>query len=640
MTYEDGRTFVTGTDEGFVAGPGAYLYADLYVGEGYDAAKEPVGWMEPVYRNPQWKPVLVKDYGYEQLQGTSDEPAACLRLQTPVQILHSPKGEMILDVGENISGYVSVTGTLRKGDRITLEYCEVLDKEGNFLRNIMGQNKNQTDVYIAGKDGEFSYCPKFTFHGFQYVKVTGLEQASVENFQVHVLGSNLERTGTFSCSDPRLNQLQKNIFRSQQGNMLYVPTDCPQREKAGWTGDMQAYAPTACYLMDVEAFLQKWLVNMQLEQTKDGRIPDVIPDIPSNQLISFGTEQCSSGWGDACVIVPYRLYQAYGTRQILQDNYSMMLQWMRYVERKAATEVPDGYDTSNIEGMEHQKYLWNTGFHYGDWLQPSLLKGGKEPTYGAEITKELVAPAMFAYTTRLMIEISSVLGYQEQEAHFRFLNQKIKEAFTHEYLLENGRLKLDYQGIYVLALQMELVPVESREGLVNRLVELIHENNGCLDTGFLSMPFLLDVLYDNGKQDEAYKLLYQEKCPSWLYEIKQGANTIWESWNNILEDGTRTNSSYNHFAFGCVGDFMYRRILGLQIVTPGYQKIRICPDLTCGLTWAKGNFESIYGLISIYWEQQDDKAVLKVQIPPGVSAEVIFGGQTRQVSSGKYEFTK
>lgn len=639
LEYEDGTVFVIGTDEAFTAGPGAYLYADLYVGEGYDASKEPTGWMEPGYQNPEWKPVLVKDYGYRQLRGTADEPAACIRIRKPKEVLCSPKGEMILNVGENISGYVSVTGILKAGEKIILEYCEVLDKEGNFLRNILGQNKNQTDVYIAGYDGFFSYCPKFTFHGFQYVKVTGLSHVSVDSFQVHVLASDLERTGTFVCSDARFNQLQENIFRSQQGNMLYIPTDCPQREKAGWTGDMQAYTPTAAYLMDVEAFLEKWLANMRLEQTEDGRIPDVIPDIPSNRLISANEEHCSSGWGDACVIVPYRLYQVYGNKKILRDNYQMMLRWMVYVEHKAATELPKGYDISDTTGRAYQKYLWNTGFHYGDWLQPSLLRGGKAtPEEGAEITKELVAPAMFAYTTELMEEISTELGDTVQAEHFRFLNGKIREAFAHEYLMEDGRLKLDYQGIYVLALRMGLVPKEKRESLVERLVQLIEENNGCLDTGFLSMPFLLDVLYENGRQEEAYRLLYQEKCPSWLYEIKQGANTIWESWNNILEDGTRSSSSYNHFAFGCVGDFMYRRILGLNIAAPGYKKVRIAPDLNCGLEWASGSFESVYGRICIEWEQGEGKAILKTEIPPCVQAEIVFGGRTYEVGSGKHWF--
>ena len=640
VEYEDGSSEIFGTDESWRAGAGAYMYADLFVGEGYDASKEPEGWMEHGYVNDDWKPVLIRDYGYSQLKGRTDEPAACVRIQKPKALFCSPKGELILDVGENISGYISLSGMAKAGTKIKLEHGEVLDKEGNFQHNILGQNKNQTDVYIAGKDGIFSYCPKFTFHGFQYVRITGFDEARLEDFTVHVLATDMERTGEFQCSDPRLNQLQENIFRSQQGNMLYVPTDCPQREKAGWTGDMQAYAPTAAYLMDVDAFLEKWLANMRLEQLEDGRIPDVIPDIPSNRLISPNKEHCSSGWGDACVIIPYRLYQAYGDIRILRDNYQMMLKWMKYIENKAAAEVPEGYDTSNAEGMKYQKYLWNTGFHYGDWLIPSLSGEGKSPEEGAELTKELVAPAMYAYTTSLMKEISHVLKETEQEAHFTILNEKIKEAYTHEYLLPDGKLKTDYQGMYVLALQMGLIPVNHREAILARLLRLIEENDGCLDTGFLSMPFLLDVLCDNGRSDKAYDLLYQEKCPSWLYEIRQGANTIWESWNNILEDGTRRDASYNHFAFGCVGDFMYRRILGLNIKEAGYKKMRIAPDLTCRLDWAEGSHETVYGKVWIHWEKEDDKAVLIVEIPPNTEAEVEFAGKVRQVQSGRHIFMK
>ena len=640
VEYEDGSSEIFGTDESWRAGTGAYMYADLFVGEGYDASKEPEGWMEPGYVNNDWKPVLIRDYGYSQLKGRTDEPAACVRIQKPKALFRSPKGELILDVGENISGYISFSSMAETGTKIKLEHGEVLDKEGNFQHNILGQNKNQTDVYIAGKDGMFSYCPKFTFHGFQYVRITGFDEARLEDFKVHVLATDMERTGEFRCSDPRLNQLQENIFRSQQGNMLYVPTDCPQREKAGWTGDMQAYAPTAAYLMDVEAFLEKWLANMRLEQLEDGRIPDVIPDIPSNRLISPNKEHCSSGWGDACVIIPYRLYQAYGDIRILHDNYPMMLRWMAYIENKAATEVPEGYDTSNTEGMKYQKYLWNTGFHYGDWLIPSLSGKGSSPEEGAELTKELVAPAMYAYTTSLMKEISHALKETEQEAHFTDLNEKIKEAYAHEYLLPDGKLKIDYQGMYVLALQMGLIPVNHREAILARLLQLIEENDGCLDTGFLSMPFLLDVLCDNGRTDKAYDLLYQEKCPSWLYEIRQGANTIWESWNNILEDGTRRDTSYNHFAFGCVGDFMYRRILGLNIKEAGYKKMRIAPALNCRLDWAEGSHETVYGKVWIHWEKEDDKAVLIVEIPPNTEAEVEFAGKVSQVPSGRHIFVK
>ena len=637
ITYEDGSQEVLGTDEQFMAGKGAYMYADLFVGEGYDEGKSPVGWMDPGFSCAEWKPVICKDYGTSHLKGSADEGAAFIRMQDPANIQYSPKGELMIDVGENIAGVLAIEGVAQKGDRITLEYSEVLDQNGNFQRNIMGQNKNQTDVFVAGKDGSFTFLPYFTYHGFQFVRITGIQKEQLLKVKVCVLASNLDKTGDFICSNFKLNQLQKNIFRSQQGNMLYVPTDCPQRERAGWTGDMQIYAPTAVFLMDMEGFLRKWLENMRLEQLKDGQIPHVIPNIPSNMQVVKTKECCSSGWGDACVIVPYRLYQAYGDIEILRENYSMMQKWMRYIEKKAGEETPQDYGTGTPESKERQKYLWNTGFHFGDWLIPSLTKkGASEHMKGAEMTKELVAPAMWAYTTKLMAEISKVLNDKDSYIHYKELRKKICCAYEQEYLLEDGRFKADFQGVYVLALAMDLVSAERKELVLKRLMELIKENQGCLDTGFLSMPFLLDVLCENGKSAEAYSLLYQEKCPSWFYEINKGANTIWESWNNIKENGERGNASYNHFAFGCIGDFIYRRILGVQRTEPGYRKIRIQPDFSCGLEWACGRYESIYGTISVSWSKLREKIVLDIELPPGVTADISAGNIRCQRESGRY----
>jgi len=638
IEYEDGMREVIGSDDSFTAGTGAYIYADLFVGEGYDASKEPIGWMDPGYSNPGWKRVLTGHYGYENLRGSADEPAAFLRVNGIARLFTTPKGELVADAGENVAGFLAVRGRVRKGSRVSLEYTEVLDAEGNFLKNIIGQNKNQTDVYIADRDGVFEYCPAFTFHGFQYVRITGLEEIHPEDIQVCVLGSRMERTGWFVSDHEKLNRLMQNICRSQQGNMLYVPTDCPQREKSGFTGDMQVYAPTAAILMDVEAFLRKWLVNCRYAQYPDGQVPNTVPDVPSFRLIN-GDVHCSAGWGDACVIVPYRLYRAYGDIRILRDNYEMMRRWMTYVEDQAAKGIPESCaDPTDIQ-KEHQKYLWNTGFHFGDWLVPSLSRDGvANPMEGAEMTKELVASGVFAYTTSLMQEISELVGDAAGAAHYRFLNGKIREAFAAEYIVGKGRLKTDLQGMYVLALQMKLIPREQIPDMVHRLVELIDEAGGCLDTGFVSMPFLLDTLYDHGKKEEAFSLLFQEKCPSWLYEVNMGANTIWESWTNIAPDGTRNNSSYNHFAFGCVADFIYRRILGINMIEPGYKKVRICPDISCGLHWVKGKQETIYGCICAEWEAGEKDASLTIEIPPDVTAEVDFAGIHSVVGSGTYHF--
>lgn len=641
VEYKDGTSEIFCSDENFKWNTGAYLYADIFIGEKYDANHELKGYRSPIFDDSDWKPVVIKEYDYSHLTGPMGISAVVLREQKPKALLKTPAGESVVDVGENIVGFVEFTLTGKKGDTVSLEYSEILDEQGNFRQNITGQNKNQKDYYVFGEDGPATYRPKFTFHGFQYVKIVGAANAGCDDFTVIIIGSDLEKTGSFTCSDDRLNRLQENIFRSQQGNMLYIPTDCPQREKAGWTGDIQVYMPTACYNMDVEGFMRKWLYDMRLEQLEDGQIPNVIPDIPSNKYIRNLKSKhiCSSGWGDACVIVPYRLYETYGDLEILKENYEMMLKWMSYVENQAATSFPEGYESMPTERKIWQKYLWNTEFHFGDWLIPSLSMGGVSPAIGAMKTKELISTTMFAYSVGIMIEICSLMADSVNKKHYEELLGNIKEAFANEYVKADGILTVEYQGTYVLALQMDLIPQEKLEKAVNRLVEMIKENGNRLDTGFLSIPFLLDVLYENGRRDVAFQLLYQIKCPSWLYEVECGATTIWEAWDNINEKGEKKYSSYNHFAFGSVGDFIYRRMLGLQKLASGYKKICIKPDFGCGLSFAGGSFESIYGKVSIAWTLEDGHAKLKAQIPPGITAEVVAGNNSiKEIKSGSFEY--
>lgn len=620
VEFEDGSRSVIATDKNFRWSVGGYEFADIFVGERFDARLEPVGFKLPDFDDSAWKPVLVRDYGTARLTGAAIEPAAIIDSFSPVEIITTPKGETVVDAGAVLAGFVEFTLSGNRGDAVSLEYSEVLDHEGNFLQNIMGQNKNQKDYYVFANDGIANYRPKFTCHGFRYVKIEGARNPKLLDFTVHFIGTKLEKTGDFTCSNELLTKLQENIFRSQQGNMLYIPTDCPQRERQGWTGDMQVYLPTACFNMDMESFLRSWLYGMRLEQRDDGQIPNVIPHIPSNGYISFtgDDETSSAAWGDACVIIPWQLYRAYGDKAILAENYEMMSSWLSYVRKSAAEGRPEGYDDMSYEQKVRQSYLWNTGFHFGDWLIPSLTKSGEPPTMGAFKTKELVATAMFAYSAELLSCAASELGKEEDAAKYRNLNEKIRRAFAEEYVLENGRLTSEFQGTYVLALRMGLVPVNKREAALNRLVELIEENGDCLDTGFVSTPFLLDVLYEGGRADVAWKILFQTKCPSWLYEVKNGATTIWESWYGISEDGKRGHMSYNHFSFGCVGDFIYRRILGLTAAAPGYKKVRISPDYSCGLTHAKGSFETVFGQIKIQWKLENGMPILEYELPPGV----------------------
>lgn len=622
LEYEDGTKELVVTDETFQWNYGAYIYADLFVGEYLDYDKSNTEFAEVGYDDTDWKAVQTEDFCEELLRGRTVEPVEVLRKIQPA-LIKTPAGEWVLDAGENIVGYTVMHMIAPCDTEIGLEHSEVLDKEGNYLQNIMGQNKNQKDRIICKKGQQVSYEPRFTFHGFRYVRITGLEEVCAEDFTIVVIGTNLKKTGTFCCSNPDLNQLQENIFRSQQGNMLSIPTDCPQRERAGWTGDMQVYAATATFHMDVLSFLKRWLKEMQLEQLEDGQIPNVVPTMDSNKYIDGEGKKhiCSAGWGDACVIVPYQLYQAYGDSSVLKDNFEMMQKWMSFI----ATEADENG-------------LWNKEFHFGDWLIPSIMAEYHDPMQTAIRTKEEVASAMYAYTTDMMINICNILGKTKEAEHYVNLNAKICKSFSDTYISENGEMRQPLQGLYVLALQMNLVEESKKPAMVKKLVELIHQAGDCLDTGFLSVPFLLDTLCDCKENELAYTLLLQKKAPSWLYAVTKGATTIWENWTAILPDGTRTNSSYNHFAFGCVGDFMYRKIGGLQIGDAGYKVVHVDPDFACGMDFAKITFESQYGENYIEWEKQNGHVKLIVSLPPGTSGSVVLDGKRVDIDNGYHEF--
>ncbi len=423
-------------------------------------------------------------------------------------------------------------------------------------------------------------------------------------------------------SDERLNKLQENIVRSQEGNMISIPTDCPQRERTGWTGDMQVYTPTACYEKDVEQFLRHWLDDMRHEQYDDGQIPQVIPCPPSHDYMKPEGEEAvnTAGWSDAAIIVPWRLYEFYGDKQILEDNYEMISRYMISIENRMSL-LPKDYGEMTPERQAYQKYLWNTDFQFGDWLMPSA---GMD---SAKYTGNEVATLMTVLTTELMVKISTLLGHVEKAMHYAELNQTIKSAYVKEYMTEDGRMTSDYQGVYVLALATNTVPDHLKVASLNRLKELIHENDDRLDTGFLSVAYLLPLLHELGEKELANKLLFRDQSPSWLYEVKMGATTMWEAWNCYAEDGTPSADSMNHFAFGCVGEYLFRTILGIDKQEAGFQKVLIKPDLNSGLHYAKGQYDSIWGPISVDWKITGRKAELALVLPPNVTATVEFGSK-------------
>ncbi|MGN1141728.1 MAG: family 78 glycoside hydrolase catalytic domain [Oliverpabstia sp.] len=632
------------SDSSFTYTESCIQYADFLIGEEQDTRVDDTMWYCVGADTSLMRQAEEKDYGFDNLRGIADEPVRCVEKLSAKNIFTSPKGECIVDMGQNMVGVVEIRVRGNAGEQIQLEHSEVLDEDGNFLNNISGANRDQTDIFILnGK--EQLLRPKFTFHGFRYIKISGnLETLSKEDVTGIVLGSDLETTGEFSCSDIRLNQLQSNIFWSQRGNMLSIPTDCPQRERAGWTGDIQVYCRTAAYNQNTENFLRKWLKNAAIEQFSDGQIPVTVPyplAYSAMQKNAFGSDT-SAGWGDAVIMVPWTLYQVYGDVTILYENWDMMKKWMNYVEYDASEHLPEYEGEKSEDWFERQKYLWNTGFHFGDWLYPSCKneKGESDMFRSAYSTKEYVATAMYAQSTDQMAQIAAILGKEEEENYYKVLNEKIRMAYAAEYISDDGSIGDAPQGVYVLALAMKMGNKETLKKVAAKLVEMIHSNGDHLDTGFLSIPYLMDVLMEYGYIDTTRKLLYQDSCPSWLYEVKNGATTMWERWDAILENGKRTDSSYNHYAFGCIGDWMYRTLLGFQNAAPGYKKVKIQPNFSFGLTHAEGTFESIYGTYKIRWKLgcDEENSTMEITVPVGAEAQIVLPGICETVGSGTYYY--
>lgn len=649
LIYADGANEAIISDENFrCSADGPIRYSDIFIGEKQDHnyTQNIEEFSKAGFDDQHWSPVTTADYGYDNLHPQIGEPVVKITEIKPVSLLHTPKGEKVIDFGQNFAGFVRLKVSAPEGTVIKLEHSEVLDKKGNFLNNIMGVNKDQTDIFICSGKGNEVFEPRFTFHGFRYVRVSGLSNPKLEDFCGIAISTKMDNLAEFECSNELVNKLYSNTRWSQYSNMISIPTDCPQRERAGWTADIQVYAPTAAYHQDMNAFLTRWIENMEAEQLQDGQIPCVVPFSRSYQNLlrmQGGASCCSAGWSEACIIVPYTVYSMYGNKEILEKHYTMMKKWMDYVRYQAEQFNPKSFEkkkNKTPQEIENHKYLWNTKWHYGDWMIPSISKGAMGGVKGAKITKELTAAIYYAYSADLMAQIAGIIGCKSDALKYSELNGRIKMAVADTYISKDGLIDPDLQGSYVCALWFGIVPEDKVSKAVARLKALIEENDYCLDTGFLATPILLEVLMKYGLKDIAYKVLYQEKCPSWFYEIRKGATAIWESWDGIKPDGKVGNLSYNHYAFGCVFDWIYRNIAGIRKQSAGYQKIMIKPEPDETMTWARSSHKSVYGEIASDWKKENGTFYLKVRIPCNTSAAVILpDGKQYETGSGIYEFT-
>jgi alpha-L-rhamnosidase len=602
ITYEDGTTGVITSDESWKSSTGGVLYSEIYNGETIDANKVQAGWTQPGFNDTQWSAVRAQDYSKKILIATYNEMIRKHETFKPLRIFKTPKNEQVIDFGQNLVGWVVLKVKGKAGDKITVSHAEVLDKLGNFYTENLRAAKAQ-DTYILKGDGEEIFEPHFTFHGFQFIRIEGYPGDIIkpEDVTAVALYSDMKPTGTFITSNPLINQLQHNIQWGQKGNFLDVPTDCPQRdERLGWTGDAQVFSRTATFNMNVNDFFAKWLRDVAADQSPAGIVPFVIPNC-------LGFTQGSTGWADVSTVIPWNMYLAYGDKRILQNQYSSMKAWVDYMQHQSKND------------------LWNTGFHFGDWL---FYSRDDDADGSSAITdKYFIAQCFYAYSTQLLINAAIVLNKQDDVTYYNGLLKRIKDAFYKEYVTPNGRLVSGTQTAYTLALNFDMLPEALRDQAATRLVENIHAYGDHLTTGFLGTPYLCHVLTRFGKDDIAYRLLLQDTYPSWLYPVKMGATTIWERWDGIRPDKTfeaASMNSFNHYSYGAIGDWMYRVMAGMDTYPdgPGYKHIKIMPHPGGKFSSATANLLTYYGKLSSGWEVKDGKTYYTIDIPANTKADI------------------
>ena len=644
LEYFDRTTEIVASGSDARGAPGPWTYADLFVGEEFDRRAVPAGWDRPGFDDGDWMPVAEVARDHDVLTPFAGEPIRRVRELAALGITETPDGRVV-DFGQVIAGRVRLRmrGTT-PGQRIVFEHTETLAADGSWFDNIVGINKEQTDVFVAA-GGDDEWEPEFTFHGFRFARIRGLTDAlHRDDIVAVVIASDLEQTGGFESSDPRLNRLHENVVWSQRGNFLSVPTDCPQRERAGWTGDLQAFAAAATNNAQVVPFVSRWLANLRADQLPDGRIPIFSPRSPFDaeaaaQAQGIGSIVAAAGWSDAIAIVPWTLYERYGDRRVLEENYAALVRWIEYQRATAADALPARLLGEELppERRAAQALLYNTGEHFGDWLTPSTMVS--KPLHEAigiapALTSEYVAPMFQAQTLTIAAGIARVLARTEDADDFTARATAVRAAFASEYVDAAGDLPVLLQGVYVLALAFDMVPADRRAATAARLIELLHDNGDRLDTGFLSTPYLLDVLWDAGYPEVARALLWQSEMPSWLYEVDRGATTIWEAWDAIAPDGRIRPMSLNHYAPGSVDDVLFRRIAGIRAEAPGYRIAVIEPDFDAGIDRVAAHVGTPYGRLGVSWSRDGVGATVTAEVPAGVTARLVTASGVVTLSAG------
>ncbi len=605
IEYSDGTVEKIITDNSWKYSKTGILFSDYYDGETYDANVE--------YGN--WRKAIEVDGNKETLIPQEGETVKVIEEIPALNLIITPKGEKVIDFGQNITGNVIFRTVGNIGDRIVIDHAEVLDKDGNFYNENYRSAKAQIK-YITDGNSENWFTPIFSFQGFRYIRLTEYptDDIYIGDFRAAVIHSEMKRTGKFICSDPLVNKLYENTVWGQRGNYLDIPTDCPQRdERQGWTADAQIFCRAAAYHYDVKKFFKKWLHDLAATQDPNGAVKCIVPP-------SWGTNGYGEfSWADATTICPWEMYKAYGDISILEDQYESMKGWVDFVKNKGNT--PED---------------WGRGHQFGDWLGLDAHEG----SYHGATNDDLLATAHLKYSTEILIKAGKILGKDMSE--YETLLKHISKSFIDTYINDEGLLTCDTQTAYVVALEFGMAP--DRKKFAEHLAEKIRQNGNKIQTGFIGTAYIMDALTDNGFVDIAYDLLLQKDFPSWLYCVRKGATTIWEHWDGLKPDGSmwsKDMNSFNHYAYGAVAAWMYGTITGIKPdeTKPGYENIKIAPKPDYRLDYAYAELETKYGTVKSGWKKTSNGYVFSVTIPQGATADISIGEICEKVGAGIYTYT-
>ncbi len=610
VTLQDGSVVTVATDADWRAALSPILVSGLYDGEVYDARAEIPAWSSPGEVTGEWSPVAVGHRDPATLVAPVLPPVRVTEDLAPVSITRLDDGGHLLDFGQNLVGRLRIIVDGEAGRTIELRHAEVLENGELGVRPL--RRAAAHDVLTLDGGGRRTWEPRFTFHGFRYATVHGIDEIAEGAVIARVMHSDMRRTGYLRTSNPELDRLHENVVWGTRGNFVSIPTDCPQRdERLGWTGDIQVFAPTASFLFDSAGFIENWLADVAIEQLDDGTVPWFVPTIPGGP--TWNPIRTGAVWGDVAVLTPLTMHERFGDAHVLEAQFDSATAWVERMIREAGPER-----------------LWRTGHQLGDWLDPAAPP---EDPADARTDRFLVAQAYFAYSTARMAQFSRAVGRTLEAERYARIAGQARDAFRSEYVLPDGRLTSDAQAAYALAIRFDLLSADERTAAGDRLAELVREAGNRIATGFAGTPVISDALTDTGHLDEAYALLLETECPSWLYTVRMGGTTIWERWDSMLPDGTVNPgdmTSFNHYALGSVADWMHRVIGGLAPAGPGYQRVLWAPQPGGGLDHAEVRFDSPYGEIRGSWRREAGGIRYVLETPTGVDALVRLPGADEQ----------